>query len=87
MALLPITPPPGVKTNGTEYSNKNSWVEADLVRFENGYLTNIGGWQKGVRDLFNIGLAINYFKYTFTRSQSMLKHVVHRMKLIDRSIK
>ena len=46
MPLLPITPPPGIKTNGSEYSNKNSWVEADLCRFENGFLTNIGGWQK-----------------------------------------
>ena len=41
MALLPITPPPGIVTNGTTYSNKGRWTDGDLVRFENGSLTPI----------------------------------------------
>ena len=46
MALLPITPPPGIVTNGTAYSNKGRWTDGDLVRFQNGNLRPIGGWEK-----------------------------------------
>ena len=46
MALFPITPPAGIVTNGTDYANKGRWVDGDLVRFENGYLKPIGGWEK-----------------------------------------
>lgn len=46
MALVPITPPPGVITNGTDYANKGRWVDSDLIRFQNGVLRNIGGWEK-----------------------------------------
>ena len=46
MALVSITPPAGIVTNGTNYSNKGRWVDGNLVRFENGYLKPIGGWSK-----------------------------------------
>ena len=46
MALVSITPPAGIVTNGTEYSNKGRWVDGNLVRFQNGYLTPIKGWEK-----------------------------------------
>ena len=46
MALLPITPPAGIVKNGTDYANKGRWVDGNLVRFENGYLKPIGGWNK-----------------------------------------
>ena len=46
MALLPVTPPAGIVTNGTDYANKGRWVDGNLVRFENGYLKPIGGWTK-----------------------------------------
>ena len=71
MALLPITPPPGVKTNGTEYSNKNSWIESDLVRFENGYLTNIGGWQKAKQTPL-VGTPIGMYAYFTNNDQQVL---------------
>jgi hypothetical protein len=71
MALLPITPPPGVKTNGTEYSNKNSWVEADLCRFENGYLTNIGGWQKA-KETPLVGTPIGMYAYFTNNDERVL---------------
>ncbi len=71
MALLPITPPPGVKTNGTEYSNKNSWVESDLVRFENGYLTNIGGWQKA-KETPLVGTPIGMYAYFTNNNEKVL---------------
>ena len=71
MALLPITPPPGVKTNGTEYSNKNSWVEADLCRFENSYLTNIGGWQKAKQTNL-VGTPIGMYAYYTNNDEKVL---------------
>jgi len=46
MALFPITPPAGIVKNGTDYANKGRWVDGDLVRFENGYLKPIGGWER-----------------------------------------
>ena len=46
MALLPITPPAGIVTNGTTYSNKGRWTDGDLIRFQNGHLRPIGGWEK-----------------------------------------
>jgi len=46
MALLPITPVPGIVTNGTPYSKKGRWTDGDLVRFQNGNLKPIGGWEK-----------------------------------------
>ena len=46
MPLLPVTPPAGVVTNGTDYANKGRWVDGNLVRFENGFLKPIGGWSK-----------------------------------------
>ena len=45
MALIPVTPPAGIVKNGTDYGNKGRWVDGDLVRFENGYLKPIGGWE------------------------------------------
>ena len=46
MALVPITPPAGIVTNGTEYSNTGRWVDGNLVRFENGAMQPIGGWNR-----------------------------------------
>jgi len=44
MALVSVTPPPGVITNGTDYANKGRWVDSNLIRFQDGVLKNIGGW-------------------------------------------
>ena len=45
MAFLPLDIKAGIKDN-IDYQNKGNWIDADLVRFENGFLTNIGGWKK-----------------------------------------
>ena len=52
MALINITPPAGIVKNGTEYANKTRWVDGNLVRFENGFLKPLGGWQ----NFFSSGL-------------------------------
>ena len=46
MPLAPITPPPGVVANGTQYAAKGRWVDSNYVRFQSGHLEPIGGWEK-----------------------------------------
>ena len=44
MALISVTPPPGVVTNGTDYQNAGRWVDSNLIRFADGILKPMGGW-------------------------------------------
>lgn len=44
--LAPIDIPPGVYANGTEYEAKGRWRNANLVRWYNGHLRPVGGWQR-----------------------------------------
>jgi len=46
MALLPIKIAPGFFKNGTQYQAKNRWYSGNLVRFSEGRLRPIGGWQR-----------------------------------------
>jgi hypothetical protein len=46
MALLPIKIAPGFFKNGTQYQAKNRWYGGNLVRFSEGRLRPIGGWQR-----------------------------------------
>jgi hypothetical protein len=71
MALFPITPPAGIVKNGTDYSNKGRWVDGDLVRFENGYLKPIGGWQK-LRDTALDGAVIGLYGYKDNAANNVL---------------
>ena len=69
MPYISITPPPGIKKNGTDYANKNSWIDGNLVRFENGFLANVGGWRK-LKDTPVQGTPIGaYAYYTNTNRQ------------------
>lgn len=45
MGLTPIKMPPGMFRNGTEYETAGRWSNGNLVRWENGRLKPIGGWQ------------------------------------------
>ena len=46
MALLPIKIPAGFFRNATQYQAKNRWYDGNLVRFSEGRLRPIGGWQR-----------------------------------------
>ena len=46
MALLPLTIPPGVYRNGTEYQSKGRWSDSSLVRWFEKTIRPIGGWRK-----------------------------------------
>ena len=45
MALLPISIPPGVYRNGTEYQAAGRWYDANLVRWSDGSMRPVGGWR------------------------------------------
>lgn len=44
--LLPITLPPGVYKNGTDYQAKGRWFDSSLVRWYEGTIRPVGGWRK-----------------------------------------
>lgn len=46
MALLPIKIPAGFFRNATQYQAKGRWFTGNLVRFSEGRLRPIGGWQR-----------------------------------------
>ena len=46
MALLPIKIPAGFFKNATQYQARNRWYDGNLVRFSEGRLRPIGGWQR-----------------------------------------
>lgn len=62
MALISVTPPPGVVTNGTDYAAKGRWVDSNLVRFQDGVLQNIGGWDL-LRSTALTGTPIGLYAY------------------------
>lgn len=44
--LVPFQPPPGVFKNGTPYQAKGRWSDCNLVRWKDGRLQPLGGWEK-----------------------------------------
>lgn len=44
--LLPITLPPGVYKNGTDYQAKGRWFDSSLVRWYEDTIRPVGGWRK-----------------------------------------
>lgn len=51
MPLVPITLPSGMYKNGTPYDGKSRWVDGNLVRWHDGALRPIGGWEVFVDEL------------------------------------
>jgi hypothetical protein len=46
MPLIPISLQPGVYKNGTAYSGKLRWADSNLVRWKDGSIRVIGGWER-----------------------------------------
>ena len=45
MALLPLTIPPGVYRSGTELQSAGRWYDVNLVRWTEGAMEPVGGWE------------------------------------------
>ena len=52
--LVPFQPPPGVFKNGTPYQAKGRWSDCNLVRWKDGRLQPLGGWEKVIGSTSNI---------------------------------
>ena len=46
MALIPINIPPGVYRNGTELQSTGRWYDTNLVRWTEGAMLPVGGWER-----------------------------------------
>tara|TARA_R110000803_G_scaffold34421_1_gene75153 strand:+ start:419 stop:1093 length:675 start_codon:yes stop_codon:yes gene_type:complete len=45
MALSKLVFKPGINREGTDYSNEGGWYDGDKIRFRNGYVERIRGWE------------------------------------------
>ena len=48
MPLIPLQLPPGVYRNGTAYQAQGRWHDANLVRWTQGTMQPVGGWEERV---------------------------------------
>lgn len=46
MALVPLNIPPGVYRNGTELQSAGRWYDVNLVRWTEGAMEPVGGWER-----------------------------------------
>lgn len=46
MPLVPVTPPPGVVKPGTVYDARGRWYDTNLVRWFEGVMQAVGGWEE-----------------------------------------
>ena len=53
MALISLKIPPGVYRNGTDLESSGRWRDASLVRWHNGSMRPVGGWQARVESAFD----------------------------------
>ena len=57
--LIKFTPPPGVWKNGTAYEAKGRWHDCNLVRWKDGKLQPLGGWEETIgASLSGVGRAM-----------------------------
>lgn len=63
MPLVKLQFRPGVNREVTNYSQKGGWVDADKVRFRQGYPEKIGGWQRLSASTF-LGTCRSLFEWT-----------------------
>lgn len=79
MALFPLTFPPGLYRNGTEYQSKGRWYDANLIRFYEGTIRPIGGWRKKTR----VGSLTDPFSTVNTTPTVTVAHIAHGLRIGD----
>lgn len=80
MALLPLSFPPGIYRNGTEYQAKGRWYDANLIRFYEGTIRPIGGWRTKNRT----GALTDPFSTVNTTPTVTVAHIAHGLRVGDR---
>ena len=71
MPLSKLQFKPGINREGTNYSNEGGWFDGDKIRFRNGYVERIGGWQRVSNNQFT-GTARKTFDFVTLSSQNLL---------------
>ena len=71
MPLTKLQFQPGIRREGTRYSNEGGWYDCDKVRFRSGYVEKIGGWAKATSSAF-IGTARKLHNFVTLSSQNYL---------------
>lgn len=51
--FLPLNIPPGVSRNGTARQNRGRWYDANMVRWVQGRMQPIGGWEKATPEPYS----------------------------------
>ena len=83
MPLSKLQFQPGIRREGTRYSNEGGWYDCDYVRFRSGYAEKIGGWTKAVgtafagtaRKLHNfVDLSSNNYLFIGTEKKAYLEN-------------
>ena len=74
--LVPFQPPPGVWANGTPYEAKGRWSDSNLVRWRNGRLQPLGGWEETNNPIHLFPLCINKKQMRNTLAVILLKILI-----------
>lgn len=80
MALFPLSFPPGIYRNGTEYQSKGRWYDGNLVRFYENTVRPIGGWRTKDRT----GSLTDPFTTTNGSPTVTAAHIAHGLRVGDR---
>ena len=46
MPFVHVAPPPGMFRNGTRYQSAGRWYDGNLVRWHEGAMRPVGGWER-----------------------------------------
>ena len=70
MPLSKLVFKPGINREGTNYSNEGGWYDGDKVRFRNGYVERIRGWETINTDI--IGTVRKLHEFVTLQSLSLM---------------
>ena len=62
---------PGINREGTNYSNEGGWFDCDKIRFRNGLVERIGGWEKASSVELD-GRTSKLYKFTNLQAKNFL---------------
>ena len=81
MPLQTLRFKPGIIKDDTNYSSEGGWIDSDKIRFWNGKVEKIGGWQKLTPDQFE-GRCRGLFSWRDNSDNALLIGLLSDMGLI-----